>query len=322
MIAVSVNRSAPSATLTAVCDRDLGTPSGTAPAWVHLLPMGAMTGRDGRTFVLDDPGAVVTAFNAAKVDLPVDFEHQTERPGTVGPVPAAGWIKALKVTATGLWGRVEWTATARNMIAAREYRYLSPVLVYRTTDRRIVRLKGAGLVHAPNLELAALAAQEDSMTPDQTPDMTFMERFAVALGLPPDADAETILMALEKRLTDKATPDPAKFAPVAAMAELLADRNARIASMAEETATLKVDEAFRKGYLTSAMRPWAVDLCRSDPEAFDTFLETSAPAYGHLLKVSAHLSAPPPLNRGNRHVSPEADAICARLGLPPGSLKD
>ena len=55
----------------AICDRavDVG---GAAPEWVHLLPDGKMTGRDGREFDLVDPAALVLAFQSRGVDLPID----------------------------------------------------------------------------------------------------------------------------------------------------------------------------------------------------------------------------------------------------------
>ena len=117
-----------------------------------------MKARDGRTFDLANPDAVVQVFNAGGVDLPVDYEHQSERAEArnSGPVPAAGWIKSLQVRADGIWGRVDWTKRARDMIANREYRYLSPAILYNQPDRKIIRLKGAGLVHNPALHLTAL----------------------------------------------------------------------------------------------------------------------------------------------------------------------
>ena len=108
----------------------------------------------------------------------------------------------------GLWGRVVWTARASELIGAKEYRYISPVFHY-LKDGSITRLKGAGLVHNPNLELTALAAQEDTMTPE----MTFMQSLATTLKLAPDADAETILSALEDLMTTGARPDPKEYAP-------------------------------------------------------------------------------------------------------------
>ena len=98
--------------------------------WVQLLPAGRFQGRDGRSFALDNPQAVL-AETAKRGDLPIDYEHQMDDPAArpaSGEVRAAGWIKQIEVRADGIWGLVDWTETARNMIQAREYRYLSPVL--------------------------------------------------------------------------------------------------------------------------------------------------------------------------------------------------
>ena len=66
-----------------------------APEWVHLLPRGAVNGRDGRHWRLDDPAGVITR-SARDGDLPIDYEHESEKPKAHGgPVPAAGWIKQL-----------------------------------------------------------------------------------------------------------------------------------------------------------------------------------------------------------------------------------
>lgn len=46
----------------------------------------------------------------------------------------------------GIRGRIKWADRAAAMIKAREYRYLSPVLM-RLKDRRVTRIAGAGLGH-------------------------------------------------------------------------------------------------------------------------------------------------------------------------------
>lgn len=104
----------------------------------------------------------------------VDFEHPNDTPAArlSGPVPAAAWIKALQARSDGIWGLVQcicsdhqnrrtarsdgirglvqWTARAADMIAAKECRYLSPVILHQPDTREIMCLKGASLVHNPN----------------------------------------------------------------------------------------------------------------------------------------------------------------------------
>jgi len=62
--------------------------------------------------------------------------------------------------------RPDRAARSRDLITQKAYRYISPSFYYAGAGKVITRLKGAGLVHNPNLQLEALAAQEDDMNPD------------------------------------------------------------------------------------------------------------------------------------------------------------
>ena len=315
----------------ATCDRALG-PSGAAPEWVHLLPDGKMTGRDGRTFELADAPGLVLAFQSMGVDLPIDYEHQNDKPEAKlsGPVPAAGWIKELKADETGLWGRVEWTATAREMIGRKEYRYLSPSFLFHPKTRQILRLKGAGLVHNPNLHLTARASQETDMPPEpatpQKPatDLSFAEfgaELAKLLGLPAGASPKELIAKLAERLTKEQEPDPAKYMPVAAVQEMLSVRRAENAEVAEGRAQEKVRAAVNAGYITRGMQDWALALCRSDEASFDDFLSGVGPVFAHFGKP-APVSGPAPdrISRTAQSESETEAAVCAQLGLKPGQL--
>lgn len=200
---------------------------------------------------------------------------------------------------------MEWTEKARNMIEAREYRYVSPVL-HHYPDGRILRMLGAGLVHRPNLVLKALSSEQD-------PPETGLSQVALALGLPETANAAAILTAVNSLKT----PDPARYVPVEAVADLLKDRHAQVALMSEREADARVETALNEGYITPAMRPWATALCRENPEAFEGFLSSSCPAWAHLFR--------PTLNRQLPQAAPRkrTDAgakIAAQLGLPPEAL--
>ncbi|MGY6411621.1 MAG: phage protease [Alkalilacustris sp.] len=143
--------------------RALDVQGAPAPEWVHLLPLGRINAVDGRSWLLDNPDAVIAAFEANGIDLPVDYMHQNQLPpGQGGPVPAAGWIKEIAARRDGIWGRVEWTDRAAEMIAAKEYRFLSPVVRYDPETSSVLSLEGAGLVHTPALRLTALASRQDA----------------------------------------------------------------------------------------------------------------------------------------------------------------
>lgn len=302
---------------TATFDRELN--KGDAPDWVHLLPSGHIKARDGREFELVDPDAVVRAFEADAIDLPIDFEHQVDRKaeGATGPIPAAGWIDSLKSEPSGIWVHVAWTATAREMISKREYRYLSPSILYHPQSKQIIRLKGAGLVHRPALHLTALASQEDTMT-----EITdFRSAIIQALGLPADADDQAVLDAIKAQIGAAGEPDPSKFVPIEAVKDLMKDRNNQSAIMCEQNAKSKVEDAFRRGFLTTAMKDWATALCLRDEDVFDDFLASAAPPYAHLLKPTKM----PAFTAGHGQPklgSDEAEAVCHQLGLKPGTLGD
>lgn len=307
---------------------------------MHLLTLGAMDACDGRRFKLNDPTSVIRAFKAGAVDLPIDYEHQIDKEEArlKGPVPAAGWIKELALEDTGLWARVEWTERAREMIANREYRYLSPSLLVNQKSLEIVKLKGAGLVHHPALHLTALANQETDMNPE--PD--FLQQVIDALGLEPDTPPEDALALIEKmkatvskiaggpmkdqKTVDQAAellaaPDPAKFVPIATVQAILAERSTNLATMSEDRAREKVADATRKGYLSPAMQDWATALCRSDEASFDAFVAKATPAFAHLTAES-RLQGQPPGGGKTVIASVEVETICTQRGIKPSALAD
>lgn len=314
--------------VTAICDRAL--PPGVAPEWVHLLPEGRMNGRDGRVFELADPGALVLDFQSRGVDLPIDYEHQSERSEAKanGPVPAAGWIKELRADPGGLWGRVEWTATAREMISRKEYRYLSPAFLHHPKSGVIVRLTSAGLVHKPNLNLVALASQEPPMNleADKAKQSGLLARLAKMLGLDEDAAEDDIMARLSEALiqpravtASQVEPDPAKYVPLASVQAMLRERNEERAIHSANHAIEKVDRAVREHYLPPSLKNWALALCKSDEASLDAFLKTTGPSLSKLfveIMPNGYPSA-----SGQLGGSAEEMAICAQLGLKPGALR-
>ncbi len=316
-----------------------GSGSADVPEWVHLLPAGASTLRDGRKCILANAEAVIAQFDADGVDLPIDYEHQADRPEgrPNGPVPAAGWIKELAARPDGIWGRVEWTATAARMIAAKEYKYLSPSFMIEAASTEVQKLCGAGLVHHPALELTALASQDTAMKPAQKPanrpamaaddaqdestEADLVKTITDLFGLAPDMPLAQLVAAL-KALAAKlnAPPDPAQYMPVSAVTAMMAERQTELVNATEGRAQLKVDAAFRQGYIHGGMRDWALALCKSNEAAFDGFLAKAGPTFAGLTKNhgATMAGAPPSIPAANR--SETADAICAQLGLPMGSL--
>lgn len=182
---------------------DIGS-DGTVPEWVQLLPVtqGEIETHDGRgPYHVEDLSAIIQASMAWERGIPIDENHATDlRPGH--EAPARGWIKEMQARADGLWGRVEWTAAGRALVADKAYRGISPVLMVNPKDKRTVQLiPRASLVNVPNLRgLAALNME--------TSPMEGMSKIAEKLGLPADASLDQILAKIGG-MTEKSDDVPA-----------------------------------------------------------------------------------------------------------------
>jgi phage I-like protein len=156
----------------------LNTRAGRVPDWVRLLPLGEVPLGDDREPLWVDRealAALVAHFRERGLDLVVDYEYQTL---SGRKAPAAGWIRELEIRIAGetpgpqdgLWARVEWTDTARQHLAAREYRYFSPVLRLEEGTRRPLALLHAALTNTPAINgLAPLVAKSRSQEQRQIP---------------------------------------------------------------------------------------------------------------------------------------------------------
>jgi len=172
---------------------------GKAPDWVELIPAGpTVTGRDGRSWVFDDiaAGLVQSNFVARAIDLPIDWEHATQKRASEGKeAPAGAWIKQFEVRNGALWGQVEWTPRGGAQVESREYRFLSPVFDYEVDSSRIVRLVSAGLTNIPNFLMTALnQEQQENTLVKPSPELLTL------LGLPETATAEQVFTATTAKL--------------------------------------------------------------------------------------------------------------------------
>jgi len=254
---------------------DADEASFTPPGWVHLIPAGTFSGRDGRGPYTLDAKAVLAAFAAHGADLPIDYDHQSlTADEKAGPVPAAGWIKELQAREDGIWARVEWTPRATELLAHKEYRYLSPVFRYQAKGGRVVALTGAGLTHNPNLYLQAAASRKETIN------MTLPEKLAEMLGVPADCTEDEAVAACQ-RLLDKIEeaeaaharqPDPAQYVPIA-MHKQVADQLAALqADLARRDAEAAVEAAMSARKVSPGMREWALAYASRDLEGFRAFV--------------------------------------------------
>lgn len=233
---------------------------------VRVLPAGQFRSADGSGRPSDVPSWHIDAASAAQLIARangradrkvIDYEHQTIKTNTNGqPAPAAGWMGAMEWRDDGLYITPDWTDRAAAMIAAREYRYISPVFTYDSTGR-VLDLLHAGLTNFAGLDgLADLAALSAHFLIQQEQPMKLL---LAALGLAENTTedkaveavaalkaqvdgAETRIATLTAQVAQ--APDPAKYVPMATHSQT---QNALAAL------TAQVEQSERDGLMTAAL---------------------------------------------------------------------
>lgn len=282
---------------------------------IQLFPAGEFRAIDGRpeglaAWRIDARVAerLRSKFASRANPLPIDYEHQTLHAPTNGqPVPAAGWLKSVEWReGQGFFGTVEWTERAKSMIAAGEYRFISPLFSYDTKTGEPVELMPPALVNYPAIDgmqavaLSALAESWNETTPTQETSMNeLLKAVLTALGLKEDANQESVtaaLAALQAKAESAAaldtkvkelepqiaalkaqTPDPAKYVPV----QTVTDLQGQIAALSARINGRELDDvvtaAISEGKLLPAMEAWARDLGKKDIAALKAYVDAAQP---------------------------------------------
>ncbi len=216
------------------------------PARILLAPWGHVESTNG-SFVVDEESAdsALSAFEEHGTDLPIDYEHQTlggNYSSPTGQAPAAGWIKRiLAEPGIGLMAEIVWTDRAKEMLAAKEYRYLSPVAVIRKTDRKLMAIQPAIAGMAPIVNRCASEISANAP----------LAALRDELELSAEAGAEEVLLAASERLQ--------------AM-----HRAAQLRHVGQ-----RVSEAMRAGKLVEAQRAWAEAMVAREENLFDEWLHAA-----------------------------------------------
>lgn len=225
------------------------------PRRVLLAPWGQVESTNG-SFVVDEESVklVLEAFEEHGTDLPIDYEHQTLG-GTYsspsGQAPAAGWIRRLlSEPGVGLLAEIDWTDHAKQVLSAKEYRYLSPVVIIRKSDRKLVALHSAALTNKPAIVgMKPIVNRSDA--PSADPNDEAMALLRTELKMAPDAGPHEVLVAASECLVNL-------------------QQQARQRHVEE-----RITQALRAGKLVEAQRGWAESLVAREEELFDEWLHTA-----------------------------------------------
>ncbi len=279
------------------------------PEEVKLLPLGHVHSQKG-DFLVDDESVelIQKQFKNRKVDLVIDYEHQTLKDVQA---PAGGWIEDIYKGKDAVIAKVRWTDRAKEYLKNLEYRYLSPVVITRKSDRRAIELHSAALTNTPAIDgMFALvnSMDMDDFEEDKEDMQMDMKKLAALLGLPESATQEDVEKALaaakaamEANKTNEGKPgegsgDTVPVANSVILSMLGLDGEAKTEDVAAAIMTLKaghpdediralkqeleqraaqelVQTALKAGKITAAQKEWAQSYALSDKEGFQRFAE-------------------------------------------------
>ncbi|MDT4328535.1 phage protease [Methylomonas sp. MS20] len=270
---------------------------GSAPTTAHLLPVGPFRATDGRphdceAWQLDASiaASVILRLRDRANDTLIDYEHQSLRTEWNGqPVIAAGWFHDMEWRdGKGLYAiGVDWTATAKQRIADKEYRYISAVFLYLASTGEVLDVISVALTNTPAVDglddlsedgMAALTKRFSLPDPDpETTDMATPQEELAALRVT-HAQTETTLAALTaERDTLKTQLAALTTERDTAIGELAA-LNKQVAESAAAAEADKKDAlilaALTAGSLTPSMRLWAE---KQTLAALTEYLEATGP---------------------------------------------
>lgn len=294
--------------------------NGTLATDAHLLPAGEFRAEDGRPF--DTPSWHLTADIAAKViaklaakknDTLVDYEHQSLRAEMNGqPVPAAGWFHGLEFRDDGLWATdIDWTATAKKLIAASEYRYISAVFLYYTQTGEVSEILSVALTNTPAIDgLASLAAltkyntlPNNNPLPNGDEDMATEKEELAAL-----TTNVASLTAENKTLQTSVAALTAENATLQAQVKAAEDEKAAVALAAEQAKHAEtLQAALASKVLAPAQKAWAEKLSLAQ---LTEFVTAATPLLPDGRQAQADLNA-------DHGLTIEEQAMCTRMGVKP-----
>lgn len=337
-----------------------------ANGMIQLLPAGEFRARDGRP--IECAAWLISAEIAARLiadiaalanPVVIDYEHQTLLSAENGQkAPAAGWFTADGMEwreGEGLFAKVEWTETARLHIEAKEYRFISPVILFDKKTGAVKKILNAALTNN-----AAIDGMEEvsarltvSLTQQETLSMNLeelLEQLRWMLNLPTLATQEDVLAELQKATAaikaaqpeataaasfrvdglvvalgtevatlKSASPDPAKYVPVDAMQALQTE----VAALRNEKTTREVDgvvtAALTAGKLLPPQEKWARDLGMKDLAALTAYLETAQPVAA--LSTMQNGGRPPTGGGAADGLNDSQLVVCKSLGVDPDDFK-
>lgn len=241
------------------------------------MPLGLVHSQKGE-FLVDGESYnhIQKDFKGRQLQIPVDYEHQTLQDVQA---PAAGWIKELVLKRDGIYGIVDWTERAIEYLKNREYRYCSPVIQVRKSDRKAVLLHSVALTNKPAIDaMLPIVNKDGAKQPDQ--DEPLVKEDTVIADEPYETDIGALLEMLTEllQLPTSASME-AIYQAIAKLVHNQVSLKLKVDSMEFEAYKAKVEDvvafALKTGKLAPYQRDWAFRNAMNDVEDFTLWLKNA-----------------------------------------------
>lgn len=291
-----------------------------APSQIKIMPIGLVKSLKG-DFLVDTQAynSILNNFKSHQVDIPVDYEHQTLQNVQA---PAAGWIKEIMLKSDGVYAVVEWTDKAAQYIKEKEYRYLSPVVSVRETDRRALLLHSVALTNTPAIDgMTAIAnsAKGDTfsdMVKGRTDDKASSDKMDSASNGTVMEDPTEFIKRLRKIFQ---LPEDTPISDIEnCISELIkgtSKLNLEVNSMHFEAHKQQANDvvtmALKSGKITPYQKDWAFRSAMSNLQDFSDWVKNAPQVVpmGEMAFEPMTLKAPTPSSRANELMGLSADDV-------------
>lgn len=291
-----------------------------APKQIKLFPLGLVKSSKGN-FLVDSESfnSILNHFKAHQVDIPIDYEHQTLQDVQA---PAAGWIKNLTLKSDGVYANVEWTGKAAQYIKEKEYRYLSPVVNVRVSDRKALTLHSVALTNTPAIDGMTAIVNSEKVNPAPVKANNATEEAEPSEKTPPKSSEPETEDPVEfiKGLRDMLQlPEDAPFSDIENQINTLlqsaSSLNLEVNSLRFETHKQQADTAvamaLKSGKIMPYQKDWAFRSAMLSPEDFSDWVK-GAPQIvpmGEIAFESLTLKETRPLTRAHELMGLSADDV-------------
>ena len=209
---------------------------------VHIVPFAKVDSPYKGKFEIGDKqmAQMMQNFENEMNDLVFDYGHASV---WSDEAPAAGWIKEIVKKKLGLFARVEWTDKALAHFEAKEYKYVSPTIMFSALDRKTgmpigAALHSVALTNVPYLDGMEPIVNENTdvnskndKSNHRSNNMELSSKLITAFGLEAEATDEQIL---EHATSLKEAPEEVKT-----LKESVTAKDAEIVALTAEVVEFK-----------------------------------------------------------------------------------